>query len=219
MKRFLIVSIGVLLIFSLVACNKTELKPPASIEEAITKTETGYAFAGMDWSVTKAQAMEQLNVTSKTVAGERETDEPLELAMFVLATHSDELDADGYITYNFIDKDNQLYSGQYWLHFNDKPEACVRSKLKEMASASLGEPKNSWLQWDDGTRDSVYWIAQDDSFVCLQISVADDKSVLIVVDVTRPPIHKDDLAVPPAGTEDFTIPSFEPESFLSQPFR
>ena len=35
-------------LFSLVACNRAEQKPATLFEEVVNKTETGYAFAGMD---------------------------------------------------------------------------------------------------------------------------------------------------------------------------
>ena len=142
MKRFLSAFLCILFLFSLVACNRAEPKPATLFEEVVNKTETGYAFAGMDWSVTKAQAMEQLNVTPDTV--ERDMED-----RFTIAVHSDQLKADGHATYVFIDKDNQLCTGRYYFPISGSDHAGLRSRLKEMALEWLGKPDDGWGAFED----------------------------------------------------------------------
>ena len=185
MKRFFSALLCVILLCSLPACSEPEQK---LFEEVVTKTETGYAFAGMDWSVTKAEAMKQLNVTPETV--ERDLED-----RFTIAVYSDELGAAGHATYVFVDKDNQLCGGWYYFPIDNMDETTLCAKVKAMAQEWLGEPEN---RWEELLESSIRWVGSDESLVSLNVDRSVEGQLSVLLSVGCPPLAKEDLLVPPS---------------------
>lgn len=191
MKRVISAVVCTALLLSFGACGSIWNRRVSPLfEEVVTKTGDGYAFAGMDWSVTKPEAMRQLGVTAETAA--RDMDD-----RFTVAVHSDEWGIDGWATYVFIDKENPICTGRYYFPIEGGEDAVYRARLKEMAQTWLPEPEGGWTAWDQGS-EYVTWNGENGSKVSIILFCASDGTLMVTLEVYRPPIRKEDLPVPPS---------------------
>lgn len=137
-------------------CAAKQEKSPL-FQEVVTGTENGYTFAGTDWTMTKEEVMKKLGVDAGSVEADLED-------RFTVKVHSDELAADGWATYVFIDGEQPLCTGRYYFPLEGDASA-IWNKVNKMALTCMPEPKQEWKE-----NTSMTWEAADGSTFELQFN-------------------------------------------------